>query len=310
MYGPWSKIPGVQPFLSFWPRIYRGMVNQLRADMFDAMLDSAGGRGNLTRTAIEDLGNLTDVMTGRGGRGYLDKYVSTLNLLMFAPRFSFSQAEFLIGKPIWGASKESRKYVMKEYGRILASWLSIYTAAAVGNMFSNAAGEGDIMETVWDPTDSNFMKIKIGETWIDPTFRLGRWVAAASQTTSAIYNNVSGTQGVPVVGLDGKAIKVGQAPAGLDSRRAGSFVRGKLSLPLGSLVDLTTGTYMTGEKVSEEGILGFAKNRVAPIAPKEIVEAMVERGVSQQLAVALLGFIGAPVKPVYPPKTVPARRQF
>lgn len=303
MYGPWSKIPGVQPFINFWPRIYRGMVNQLRADMFDSMIASAGGRGNLTRPVLEDLGGLVDIMTGRGGRGYLDKHVSTLNLAMFAPRFSFSQAEFLIGKPIWGASKESRKHVMKEYGRILASWVSLYSAAAIGNMFSNGAGEGDIMETVWDPKDSNFMKIKIGNTWVDPTFRLGRWVSAAGQTTSAIYNNLSGTQGTPVVGLDGKPIVTGKPPAGLDSRRAGSFVRGKLSLPLGTVVDLTTGTYMTGEKVSETGLPGLLKNRVAPIAPKEIAEAMQEYGVSEQLAVAMLGFIGAPLRPVIAPKT-------
>lgn len=282
----WGYLDFIKNFINVWPRFFRVMSNGLRADLYDALIATNGGRGAFTDSELQQIGRFVDVATGRGGRGYFDKYMPAATVAMFAPRFTLSQLEFATLAPIWKADPLARKIILQEYGRVLASWLTMYSLAAVANMFSNAADEGDVAEVDFDPVSSGFLKMKFGDVVVDPTFRYGRYMSALAQTASQV-RKMFGPDDKPYVDFfkdfhtSDKKTDAG--------RGVMSLLRGKLNMAPGTFVDLVTTRNIKGERVTPSNLFF---DRFTPISSQQLAESVDEWGIPKGTAIGAVQFFG------------------
>lgn len=165
-----KKTPGAKHLvgsLEAFQRAYTTFLNKIRADSFDAIV-KAYGRDLDTAKVIA---NFINVSTGRGSRG-IARWVGNpgMNAIFFAPRYSISRLQLLAMQPIAvGKTWKHKRMIMGEYIRALAGLGTVY---ALGSM---AGGE---IET--DRTSSDFGKIKLGDTRLDPLFGLAQWIRLIS----------------------------------------------------------------------------------------------------------------------------------
>ncbi len=147
------KIPGFGQLIKSteaFQRAYTTYRNVIRADTFDALAETYGKDAQTTK----EIANLINVATGRGSVS-LGKYAQGLNTVLFAPRYSISRFQLLGGQPIWTAA--NKRMVVNEYAKALGS------AALVYSLGMMAGGTVEV-----DPRSSDFGKIKMGNTRIDP----------------------------------------------------------------------------------------------------------------------------------------------
>jgi hypothetical protein len=260
-------------------RIYRMGINAARVGTFEGILNSWGGRGKFNRDELMSLGTFADALTLRGGRGYLDKAVRGFQVGFLAPRNMAAYMELISLYHLWkpGQTGKVRLAVAWEYGKMLRGWGSIAIAGMVANYFSNLAGNGNVVDVVLDPLNKRFLQMKIGNTWIDPSIRLGSYLNAAARFGRAAKTSVT---------QEKLSQKTGSA---YDAQALTSFARGKLSFPVGAIVDLGMGENIVGEPTTIGNILA---NRFTPIAPREIYKAAVESGMSENLAGSVIEITG------------------
>lgn len=272
----WGRFDSLRHFVNFWPRVFRTVVNEVRADTFDSIVATAGGRGQFTAKELEDIGGFVDVITKRGGRGYLDKYANSMNLILFAPRYYAADVELLTGRPLRLADPKARKVILNQYGRLVSRFAAMYGAAMVANMFAQASGEEDVAEINLDPTHNRFMQIRFGDVWVDPTFRLARWLAYAAQA-----------------GTSASSIATGQEGEGLEEgRKFGRNLGGKLSLPLSTALAVGTKRDIFGREVTRGE---FLQSRFTPISTQQMADSVQAFGVPKGTALGLVQATGAPI---------------
>lgn len=265
---PLAKYP--IKFVNAFQRAYTTYLNKLRADAFDVLLDTYGDSPVMQK----HIANLINVTTGRGSTA-VGKFVGPgANTIFFAPRYSISRFQMLLGQPAWGGNSATRKMVIKEYGRALAGASVVY---ALGMM------AGGTVES--DPRSADFGKIKLGDTRIDPLFGL-------AQVTRLLATEATGER----VDKRGKEIPVrGKVPYGQPDAFdvASSFTRNKLSPAVGSAVSLAVGKDPVGQpfKLSDALI-----QSVTPITYGDILKAMEEQGVERGAAIAVLALFGMGVQ--------------
>lgn len=260
-------------------RVYRMGVNAARVHTFEDIVKSWGGRGNFTKEELFALGSFTDAVTLRGGRGYLDKAVRGLQLGFLAPRNYAAYLELASLYHVWkpGQTGKVRKAIAWEYGKMLRGWAGFAAAAMIANLFSNMAGNGPVAEVEIDPLNKRFMQMKFGNTWIDPSIRLGSYLNVAARSLRAAKTSVT---------QEKLSQRTGSA---YDSMAIESFLRGKESFPVGLLHDLKDGENIVGEPTTAKNVF---VNRFTPIAPREIFKAAVEGGGPEKLIDSLVEVTG------------------
>jgi len=243
-----EKIPGVRAS----NRAYTTFLNKLRSDTFDSMIklsDKAGG--------ITDDEKIAKFINEASGRGSLDfraagmkgnknfnilnqeKNAVELNNLLFSPRYVSSRLRML------GSARHAfdpRTYlkadraIQKEY---VKSLLATATYWAGGAAFANAMGADINM----DPSNSDFAKIKIGNTRVDT-------LAGLQQPLVAAYRLISGEKTSPTTG-NTKQLGVGYKPeTRLDIVE--NFGRSKASPAAGFAYDLIKGFDMSGKPMGSQ----------------------------------------------------------
>lgn len=213
-----------------------------RADIFDKYVEIAEKTGG----DIEGLGKVANSLTGRGNIGSLEKNSSTINNLLFSPRFLKSNIDALtfhlmdyrkLGKT---AKKEAAINTIKIIGGI-AAVLAI--AKAINK---------DSVET--DPRSSDFGKIKIGDTRFDASGGMSSLATLASRL--ALHSTKSSVTG-NITQLDSGKFGA-QTP--LDVLL--NFGENKASPAASVIIDLLKGKDRQGNKPT---ILGEANNLLTPI---------------------------------------------
>lgn len=260
-------------------RVYRMGVNAARVNTFEDIVRSWGGRGSFTRDQLFAIGAFTDAITLRGGRGYLDKAVRGLQLGFLAPRNYAAYLELVSLYHIWkpGQTGKVRRAIAWEYGKMLRGWGAMAMAAMVANFFSNLAGNGPVAEVEINPLDKRFMQMKFGNTWIDPSIRLGSYLNTAARSLRAAKTSTTGEK---------LSQKTGSA---YDEMAISSFLRGKESFPVGLAHDLLAGENIVGEPSTPGNVL---INRFTPIAPREIAKAAIEGGGPEPLIGSIIEITG------------------
>jgi hypothetical protein len=193
-----------------------------------------------------------------------------------------SRFQTLLAQPVWtgrspiAGTKAIRAMIGLEYAQ------QLITIAAIGSIASLAFGVS--IET--DPASSNFLKIKIGNTRIDPFWGL-------IQPTVLLARVISGktkTSGGKVKSI------LRDAPFGQQKlpEYIFNFFRQKLNPSLEAAVTLRTGENIVGDIVNpEDFITSWKYNIFIPLAWKEIFDIMEEHSVPTALSLQLLNLLGA-----------------
>lgn len=261
-----KKIPGVAGS----QRAYTTFLNKLRADSFDAMSESLGRRGVVTAEEAKAISNFVNVATGRGDMGAAAQAAVGLNTVFFAPRLVLSRFQLIAGQPFYRGSARTRILMVQEYGRFLAG-------AGVVYALTQAAGAEPI---VLDPRSPDFLKIKVGNTRIDP-------LAGITQATRFSLQ-------------EGQALKrfLTQSKEKVSPYMRGDqvffrFLRTKLSPIFGGIVNAAAGQDVVGNKATPKSV---ATSLVVPMSFGDIYKTMQEQGVPKGTAIAILALFGMSVQ--------------
>lgn len=243
-----EKVPGVRRS----NRAYVAFLNKLRADTFEDLIKKGkvlGADGEANIPLAREIANFVNTSTGRGSLGSLEQSAVALNSTFFAPRLIASRLQMLNPHYYWSASPMVRKEALK----------ALFSVAAVGSTIGQLGRmAGGSVES--DPTSSDFGKIRIGNTRIDPFAGFQQYVVLAnrllqgrikSSTTEREYN---------------LGEEFGR-PTKLDV--LGRFAEGKLHPVLNFATGLLRGKDFTGQPFNVPKELS---NRVMPIIIQDVIE--------------------------------------
>jgi len=152
-----NKIPVLKHVFLGGERAYLGFLNKLRADAFDSLYRDYKRAGiTVTREHEKAISKFINTATGRGSLGSLDHAAVTLNKAFFSPRLIASRVQLLRPK----FYKDLPPIVR---GKALKSLLSF--GGIAGTVLGLASLSG--LEVGTDPTDTDYGKIKVGNTRYD-----------------------------------------------------------------------------------------------------------------------------------------------
>lgn len=178
-----EKIPGVRRS----NRAYTSFLNNLRADTFESLIKDGkvfGADAKANLPLARELANFVNTASGRGSLGSLEKAAVPLNTLFFSPRLIASRVQMMNPKYYIMASPQVRKEALK-------SLLAIAAAGNTVTQLGKMAGGTVSM----DPTSSDFGKLKIGNTRIDPYGGFQQYIVAASRLMSGkVTSSTSGNE--------------------------------------------------------------------------------------------------------------------
>jgi hypothetical protein len=274
-------------------RSFTVFMNKLRADSFDAMAAALGKGKRLTPEEGKAIANYINVATGRG---HLWKQAATgLNTVFFAPRLVASRFNLLSGQPLYGGTARTRQLVVEEYARFLAGVAVVFALAAA------AADDDDQAIVSLDPRSTDFLKMRFGDTYIDP-------MAGLSQVTVFLAREVTGqkvTTGSDLV--PGRTVSL--RPVEGEKEVFGSengwdvatrFARTKLAPVPGAIATLVSGENVIGEKQTPGQV---AASMVVPMSLQNIADVMTDNGTPRGAAILTLSMLGMGVQYREPRKT-------
>lgn len=262
-----QKIPGVRAS----GRAATTFMNKLRIDAFSSMTKTLARNGEATLDESRAIANYINVATGKGKLGSLEKAADGLNAIFFAPKYTASRFQFLAGEPLYGGSARTRALVGKEYARY---------AIGMGVVFALGAAAGGKIET--DPRSSDFLKLKFGNTRVDPMAGLSQVAVLVSRLASGETKSSTTGKTTPIRGK----VPYGKSDA-FDV--LSKFIRTKLS-PLAAVpTDVVAGSDAVGNKVT---VGSEAQRLTVPLAMQDVYQAIQDQGVPKGAALGLLGIFG------------------
>ena len=265
-----DKIPGVAAS----NRAYTTFLNKLRADTFDTMVAGLSRDGDVTLEEAKAIANYVNNATGRGGLGAFEQSALGLNIAFFAPRYVASRFQLIAGQPFFGGNARTRTAIGFEYARYLIGLGTVYALAAL-------TLDDEEFET--DIRSSDFGKIKVGNTRLDP-------LSGISQVSVLLGRLILGESKSSVTGeitpIRGEDVAFGRRST---SGVIGTFLRGKLSPLFGSALNILEGRNLIGEEVT---LKSETVNLLTPIALGEVLETMEEQGIPRGTALSLLAIFG------------------
>lgn len=176
-----EKVPGVRRS----NRAYTAFLNKLRADTFESLLKQSkvlGADGTTNLPLARSLADFVNTASGRGSLGKLEKSAVALNSALFSPRLIASRLKMLNPRYYIMADPFVRKEALK----------SLLAVASVGSMVGQLGKmAGGTVES--DPANSDFGKLKIGNTRLDPFGGFQQYIVAATRLLSG--RDVSSSSG-------------------------------------------------------------------------------------------------------------------
>lgn len=181
-----EKIPGVPAS----ERMYTGFLNKTRFDVANRLIQEAekaglrpfirNSEGAAIPTALgKEIMKFVNTATGRGSLGRFEKNAVELNSLFFSPRLVSSRLTML--NPVYYIN--ASPFVRKE---ALKSLFAMATAGKIVEELGKAAGGTVDTE---DPTSTDYHKVRIGNTRIDPYGGFQQYIVAANRLLAGAYNS-------------------------------------------------------------------------------------------------------------------------
>jgi hypothetical protein len=276
-------------------RSYTTFLNSMRFRVFKYMVSNLGAGGEVTIDEAKVIASYVNAATGRAELGKFNQAAANLNTVFFAPRYVASRFQYLAMPfyllPSTKVSGRVKKMIAMEYARHamgLTAFLGL--SVALASLLTDDEEEKPTVE--FDPRSSDFMKLKIGDTRIDPMAGLSQTVTLIGQMATGQKKGLRGD----IKDLYGENRKFGDP----DLWDVGTgFLRKKLAPIPGAIVDLRVGENVIGEK---ETVLSATTDLFVPLSFQEAGETMKARGLvggAVVTALSLLGMGGG----TYGPKT-------
>ncbi len=260
------------PLVAQSNRAYTAILNQIRADAFDALLRSHSPDPSAGPAALDNLADFVNVTTGRGNLGVMEKVAPVLNAAFFSPRWVTSRFQLLYGRNLWRGPgrKETRRLILAEYGKSLAG-------KAVFLWLASLAG----FEIESDPRSSDFLKLKIPgtDTRIDFMFGLSQTAVLVSRATLGKTKSSISGEVRPLSGAGSRDL----------TKVVGNFVRGKFAPLHGAAWDILARENVVGDPTT---LLSVPLSLVAPLSTREMVEAIMVHGIPQSTALTMISMLG------------------
>ena len=286
----WREIPG----LAASGRAYGTGLNLIRHTMFkrlSAQLSAKSG-GKLNEDDLKTIANFINNWTGRGELGKFEQASQGLADIFFSPRLVTSRFKVLLapftGFRMYGKSKEARKLIAKEYARYVAGLATYWGVIAAGaSAFLGAPGEDKKWNIEFNPLSSQFGKIRIGNTTIDPLSGLQQPLVFALKVLLGKEKTGRGQ----IRKLRGSTEYKPRDVAEVIER----YVRSKLSPAAGLTYDLIAGKDYSGDPPTAKNIL----LGMTPMVARDIYEAVDDlykefgnAGIPSGIAIGLLSSAG------------------
>jgi hypothetical protein len=276
-------------------RAYTTFLNSMRFRVFKYMVSNLSAGGEVTIDEAKVIASYVNAATGRAELGKFNQAAANLNTVFFAPRYVASRFQYLAMPfyllPSTKVSGRVKKMIAMEYARHamgLAAFLGL--SVALASLLTDDEEEKPTVE--FDPRSSDFLKLKIGDTRIDPMAGLSQTVTLIGQMATGQKKGLRGD----IKNLYGENRKFGDP----DLWEVGTgFLRKKLAPIPGAIVDLRVGENVIGEK---ETVLSATTDLFVPLSFQEAGETMKARGLvggAVVTALSLLGMGGG----TYGPKT-------
>jgi hypothetical protein len=268
-------------------------LNRLRADTFDAMLGSLQKGPEPTTEEIKAIADYINIATGRGDLGKFQQAGEALNTVFFAPRLVASRFQILGGYPYFKASGRTKNLVLREYAKFLTGAALVY---ALGIAFQDE--EDKAVEI--DPRSSDFLKLRYGDTRVDPLGGLIQATVFLSRVVSGEKKQLSGKV-VPIrdayrlMNLFRENPRKDKVRYGADNTFdvGANFLRSKFSPSFGAAVDILTGETVVGEKTTPTEV-GY--RMVMPITFGEAKETLEAHGMPAGPALTIVSLFGMGVQ--------------
>jgi hypothetical protein len=269
-----SRIASKLPIISHSERAYVAYLNRLRADVFDSMSKSwIYGKQGPSQEELKAIANYINLATGRGhlkaGKFDLERAGDAMSTVLFSPRFVTSRAEMLALQPMWKGTAKSRAQIGYNYAKYAAGVFSTIKLAEMAGA-----------EVNYDPTSSDFLKIKMGETRIDALSGLQQPIVLAARLWTSRYTTTGGS------------VKDLQNPEYGQDTRADVAVRfGRTKL---APIPATTYTYFDGKNVIGEPF-DWEKNGkelVTPMIARDLAKNMEAQGIPKGIVLGILASMG------------------
>lgn len=279
-----SRIARKIPLVAGSERAYTTFLNRLRADTFDAMVNSMGGRNGVSIDEAKVISNYINAATGRGTAFGLDKSAAAMATVFFSPRYVASRFQMLVGEPLLRGSI-SGKFSPRAKAQIAKEYAKFLTGAAV--VYGLGRLSGAKLED--DPRSSDFGKMKFGNTRVD----LLTGLAQNTTLISRLYTDEKKTSSGKIQSL---TLKEGEKRKPFQETTSDvlfRFARTKFSPLLGAFFDAKEGRNVIGQPVTK---IDVAKNLVVPMSLKDVSDVMREQGIPKGTIFTILSLFGAGVQ--------------
>ncbi len=275
-------------------RAYLTFLNNLRADTFDSLLNQLQKGPTPTREEMESIAYYINTATGRGdlGKGAWNQAAVGLNTIFFAPRLVASRFQIIGGMPIFKATGRTKALVLQEYAKFLAGASIVYALAGL-------AQDDDDEPLELDPRSSDFLKVRYGDTRVDPlggliqaTVFVSRIVTGETKSAKGKITPIRDTMRLP--NLFREVPKTDKVPYGGRNvfSLAADFARTKFSPAFGGAVDFATGENVIGEAVTPADVV---LKMTVPMSFEEAMETLEAHGMPKGPALTVLMTFGAGV---------------
>jgi len=268
-----EKIPGVR----ISNRAFVAYLNMQRAARFDAMAAALG-----PGTPIEHLKQVAafvNTATGRGnvGKGKIGRIITDSSAFLWAPRLYVSRFQLLVpvlpGGPAYQSNAHARRIVAGYYARWLTAAAAFYGSIALYNSWND--DDDDDIGLTFDPTNTDFGKLVVGRTRIDPLGGLAQNAVFIGRESKAIIEPAMGDK------------KTQLSPLEIAARFGGSKFSPTFTVPY----QLAVGRDIAYDR--ERSRLETTLQTVLPgMSMLDIYEAMQDQGVPTGLAAGVLAAFG------------------
>lgn len=197
-----EKIPVLGDIIHASGRAYTGLLNDMRANIFNQLVETSRNAGIDFEAAgsqklLKQIAEVVNTSTGRGSLGALEGAAKELSTGLFAPRLIASRVQMLNPQYYIKLDPIARK-------EALTTLLSL--GAVATTVLSAAELAGASVEK--NPTSADFGKIKIGDTRLDilggyqQYLRLGAQLATGHNTSSVTGANQTLGKGIAATRFD------------------------------------------------------------------------------------------------------------
>lgn len=294
--GRWaSKFPGIAASA----RAYTTFLNGMRFRLFKYMVNSLGEGGQVTTDEAKVIADYVNAATGRSNLGKFNQATANASVLFFAPRYVLSRLQYMAMPfyilPSSKVSGRVKKAIAMEYARYLRGITGFLgLTVALGSLLTDDDDEKPTVEI--DPRSSDFMKLRFGDTRIDPMSGFSQVIVFGTKVLKGQEKTFRGD----IRDLRGPNVEYG----GRDTAEViWRFLRSKFAPIPAAGVTATTVDWSTG--IGEDFIgneipfitanplkPSIARDLFVPLSLREVADAMKAQGVPAGAAIATLALLG------------------